>query len=1052
MTSVALRPLILLALMLAQLYVPAVGAQHASDLLGGAEDPVPVQDPNLVPGSSPVDAGVWPVDQLLDELARDANETEGRTFAQAVAAYNAARGEARNSTRQPMVYYIDGMGEGLAGTDGEAPPADPRDARRGGFGSWRVAARDGHEPAWNRAKAAARSGEVGFTNAGPDGSYPFYTNSILVSPELDLRNGFPMAQAEANETAFGAVWNLIFTTRPCPRGVQGFSPPCLSPQEDRPDPILDPPDAVYQFRFSARYNLATGNDPTQDGRDGVQVILWWGEAGRPPFTGYPDLSQCAAVNSTSGHEVGSGASRPFDRPPCTVLEPGSFRRTHVLAHSPPLEPAYPARRMANNAPAPAFTGASATASNPSGWDAYTIDVTPWAGHSVWIGFSFVSQGPVASPNFFHPEMGFRGFHLDNVQLTAPAPPVSLRVRPITEPDFRLPSAPGLPPVVGEGQAFNVSTEVVNMGGQPLRVALHMQVLYDSLELRNATLVRTLAPGEIFPFLETFAGLPGGNGYVARVTATNLDIDQDRLEANRGDHEASQSFTVSAQSTFVVHAIQRSQASVRVGEAVRFILPVENPGVNPVTVSASACLVDWKPYLDPTQPHDLDAKPPCSFGPLSNVVNGVQHFPHVKALVVPPLRTVTINWTVLAPPGQHKLFYEVEKGASIPDVLSTLTVERLLPPTQRPLQSTYRTFTALIGDNTAKDDVQNTAFWEDVPAWPVSLVRSRIHGFDSSNGFGPFTADAASIVDGATLQVANSATHLFVRLDGLSGTSHNHVQLLLDDKGDRRAGGASEDGALISSSNSTTNRNAFTDLHFSRDHLRWFRDVVRSGAAGHTSDKRTFEFIRPLGTGGQDLSAEAGKLVGLFLQVQNTAVPATFTFPGFAVSADGGGPAARNGNLSDEMRAWQLVRLATPADTSPQVGVSPGFGVEMEAPPVLVADTSDCSTWGSWTRTPVFSQSTVGVSRSETWVCAGYGGRNLTYEGTVPDSTCGGRACPPYSFASRLGTNSDRFHELFSPPLDVSGLEEPYLVLNHQYATQVWIVDEGGFTEVDGVPA
>ncbi|HUR63343.1 MAG TPA: hypothetical protein VM241_02565, partial [Candidatus Thermoplasmatota archaeon] len=142
----------------------------------------------------------------------------------------------------------------------------------------------------------------------------------------------------------------------------------------------------------------------------------------------------------------------------------------------------------------------------------------------------------------------------------------------------------------------------------------------------------------------------------------------------------------------------------------------------------------------------------------------------------------------------------------------------------------------------------------------------------------------------------------------------------------------------------------------------------------------------------------------------------------------------------------LATLRAPATTaSPDFryrALGLGFGVERSPPAIFAQDfsagcpaiTTDPLLGAPWTRSDELSKD----GRTEAWACGPYGpdGKQVLYEGT----TDGAHHSELRTFPQGLSLT-----QVATPAFTIPNILDPYLFLEHQYATESWIVDEAGPT-------
>lgn len=697
--------------------------------------------------SDPPKTDIIPVDRAV-----------GETFDQAHQAFNGTARGPYSMIRERQQAVDRSIELGVVNLYRDGTDEDPR---RGGFGPWQVL---GSDP-WAARSDAAYEGNSGYdTPRGADLPYPGGAEGMLLTPELDLETdvnrsgvvdkgdpwyrglrGLTLFLSDEGDRAcvenfgficgFGSLSrSLLLEEAPDMRNMGETS--CV---QEICNSALDDPrtDPQISLSFRYRHNLAAGVD-------GVAVMA---------FTEPPE----GPVSPRECGEPGRLGTRSSDT--CVLLRPNHPDRGRR----------YPFQDVDALGDMPGYSGYE-------DWTRVVADLSRFDGQSVWVGFYFASE-PGVDRDYFHDparfntDADFYGFHLDNLDLDAAAPEVSLRSRDVPS-DRRTLDEPGyIPgglnvPTVAPGEPIPVEGHVLNTGvtRQEVRVTttIHDDVT-DEIRYRTVADPFTLPPGGIVHVNHTgdhaFDPLPEGE-YRAEIGVEPVGDDSEwtkELEADPSDDVQTQTFDVRAVQEIVPGDFQRSDRTARVGDVVTYSLPLENQGTTTETVTLTACVVEAG-----TEECTTEMLPDDQVS---------------QEVSIPAGELRTLRWEVEANQmGQYRLFVRTPDEADEPFDPVDLVAEH-----RQPWASSF------VPDHRVEDGFPTDEAWDrtdrarfEVLA-PLDYLRFRSGFVDES--YEPQT-------QAATLRVLNDEDNLYLR-----GTVQRcgDVRVLFDDPGNGGTGDA--DGVL-----------------------------------------------------------------------------------------------------------------------------------------------------------------------------------------------------------------------------------------------------------------
>jgi hypothetical protein len=928
------KTLILIAALLLCVPAPPAVATHIGSDIERPEVPVVPQEP-FVP------TGVIPVDEQQRDIARGGNEA-GRMVTMAITESEAqVRLTAARSGAPGLIPYL--FDDHLGG-------------RHGGIGSWSMEG-DG----WASVPGA-------YSTAGDAlGRYAGSVDSLLVLPAVDLDNGLDdggsagdSAGASVDSQGAGVPDLLAMSTLyrfavqhanyvvndECSHGLSGECYPWLGAGRD-----VGPTEGLYMLEFEHRQNLAQG-------RDGVQILVFTREPRLAEAQDCPLMEDQRAANGQLTLDVGTIRDLP-----CTQVL--TFDRAE--------------------APVTSIQGELGL-TGLADWTTDAVDLTPWAGHTVWVALRFVS-GSVNGAGYFRQEalfdqdIGFFGFQLGNVSVTGPAAGNSLRVRSPNEPSF-VPKGV-TQPTVARGQPIHFEADVLNLGVQTANVSLRLDV--EDVDDQHVLLSRSLGrflmtPGASHRAIANVEGLTGSNRSLLFTLHASADDESSAVEGpnavdreiDRPDNQASVQVDVLDVRAVEFGDLQRPTAQAAKDDLLTFRMPVVNRGTVPATVVAKAQVIH------------AGLKAPTS---ALAFVNGPD-----QTVTVAAGETGEAAWQVLArESGQYNLFVQVNDERPF-----DATVD-LLPIGLRAYEVPFMPFVQPV-----LDGVLSPGEW---PAETTTVTEYEdIYGGGSQ--YVAVDGSFSAVTDGRWLWLAAQ-----VEKSGTGSIPRDpQFRVFLD-------GGGATPLELVG------NATWKTASSLGVPQAIWEAAIPLEGATALRADGPT-----------------PPRLLVVFADVNSDK-----RFPA-AAFADGEGFNAPDGSLRDEMDSWLALKI--PADKLEEgIGsvraVSPGFGVDRAPPPLLEVDLDSCDDLVGWSQTGILP--TNGPGHSAKWNCGPYGadGKLRVYEGLSPGAECFGVSCPPWSVAVNGGGrgNAYTYDALVSPAIRLSNVERPYLTLRHQYANQVLINDE-----------
>ncbi|HUR25209.1 MAG TPA: CARDB domain-containing protein [Candidatus Thermoplasmatota archaeon] len=792
-------------LAIALLMLPGIPSGSATHL--GPDQPDDRRPPQV--STEPlIPTGAIPVDDTQKEVLRGANDASNRSGPYLREAYRQ-----RNQTvdEVPALGFITLLKEGFGPNE-----------TQGGFGPWAI--RDAGEgvEAWN---LRDRDGTVQ-TGVLAKGYYPGSARSLLVSPELDLRTGFvdpvlkqptddpavrglltaldeainpaKLATLPERPIALSAIYRLIFAesetllNSPCLALVQSS---CVGAGQ----PLgadAEPRDGLFLMEFERRFNLANG-------RDGVQIMAFT----RPPT--FADAGGCryATDDPTADRAAWTESLRlrkhTAPRQTCTLLH--TFNRDHNDESLFDGDSEVYMEDTASSVGGPAYNGYD-------GWRRDFVDLTPWAGQSVWVAFYFTS-GSAGGDNYFGSRAlfdtaaGFYGFELDNVSVTAPAPEHSLRVRPLLRPAPPREETGRTEPAVALHEPLVVEADIINMGSKPLTAALTLRVFDRGSSVPRVKVdLGTLdfKPGEAHRVRVPVDNLTEDRAkYTLELRADTVSTPAKSPEADPSDNLRVLDFEVEDFSSLHVgDTLTRSSPTIPKKGVETFELLVENLGNVPLGTAAA-------PLRAEAQVIEAETGGPAPYLTIQGEGAG-------RAFTLAPAgedgSSAILNWSVLGDvAGQYRLFVRVND-------------ERPYDETEDFRQASVGT-RALWNEPDAIDGVVAAGEWPRISNTSIEMRDPYVGGLFYSGTNEPANAGAwvyerrlasgaevaaASVTNGqinwvanplnrvipGTLGIANNGTRLFLALtmEGPANTPP-FLGVFFDDGADGDIAFGKEDGVL-----------------------------------------------------------------------------------------------------------------------------------------------------------------------------------------------------------------------------------------------------------------
>lgn len=527
--------------------------------------------------------------------------------------------------------------------------------RVGGVGDWKVIG--GH---WRLDDDAGVDGSAGFTVADP-GMERFGTmDALLVSPAVDLsayvlqngrlvvvggRTDFsnpPFVKTPPLDVTLPGCQPEAGTLQSIPAGF-GVDLSLAGIDLAMGEEVVCPDDAARfvaqdQINLIFRHRLNLLRD-----RDGAQVILF-------------------------------------------TREPQDESATGIVLRPIPLYGEYSRNGVGSLGGQQGFTGTA-------DWNVTAFDLTPWAGKTVWIGFR-VATGPEAdaNPGYFSasafPKPVPPGWHIDGIDIRAPAYGRNLKVYSILGPTFRA------DPTDPHAQALPGS--VVTVGGTILNAAGSRGVAEAKIEvagLDNGTFVvvmnRTLDPGETWtPTIDVTAPTTENATFTVRVSAYNLGVGRGRLpDPTNADNVNGATFTARTVKRFDLR-MAASETMVDFGAPLTARAEVVNVGNVPLLVDVK--LTERFEVLNLTAIRGNGSNETNETNATANrtIPRTVNHTSQRAS--VAPGQTVALEWAATTQDrGEHELVANATAQGAEPRNATTLYYVHASPPPS---------FAAMVGDD------------------------------------------------------------------------------------------------------------------------------------------------------------------------------------------------------------------------------------------------------------------------------------------------------------------------------------------------------------------
>lgn len=953
---------------------------------------------------------------------------------------NDARGEATDDLQgAPLDLFRDGAG-------GSNAP-DPLDVRARGFGDWKTIG----DNAWAHSTNAAKSGNLGYTQATePGGRYASSALSLFVSPEIDLDTNFFATNSDTmrsaatragrqpsegnvleNNVPGSTLLSTIADACELAKTQYSYSNPSLGTGSfsiapgtscDSYSALLGDP--VYSFRYALRHNLALQDSTT--GLDGVTVLVFTSEP--DDLTDAQGCSAAPALSNGQGTTLNIGVASQ-----CTVATPtGGYPVSEIRSM-----PAYRGRATSFldvQGYGPTYAGYSG---QTEGWMSDTVNLGPWEGQSVWIGFLFASSSfpPGAyfdSTSRFDPHAGYFGFHLDELAIQAPAAPYNLKARTAIAPEFI--------PLLAEYQAIGIPTippdlpfeahgQVVNHGSTTIEVAAALRILHQTdgsltpaqnedgpLEMIIPGPV-TLEPGDILDIRAWFQNLTTDVDYVVQVCANRLgegdtagdkDFCQeppsagqcslDPLDADVCDEVTLHRFNVEPVVHWDISSIQAQDHEVQVGDSTPMALTLRNEGNlgQDLEIRPRIITITGKSASDNDQRMLLRAN------------NSDEQLTPVQVNLEPG-STTELSWDVRAvEAGQYKLMVDITSiGGGV------------RPFHVRDLQALFKPWRSWA----VEDGITVDGIVDDVP-WFENTAKEQIVR-------APITYRIGNTNDG-------TGDQLYMLFEKVSDPQ---LEIFFGEPHGKAPRTSVTTGYIINSA-------GIYDMVYTGPAAGWVPTGSPSGTgAGKVTAQpggNTFELRIPIGVAPAQGGITAKPGESLPFLVRTCRDPATravcSNHPAEAPMFDGEGIHPKDGTIEQEIATWDVLMLSALAPEIPvfERVVGGDLGVNVPRPPLLYEDFTAChdSSFFGWIpRTGDYD------GMQDKWNCGPYAGdahQAMVYQGINPDhngpnSPCPGE-CGQYAMAPG-------YRQLLSPPFEIpAGAEKPTITIAHQYGTEILLDD------------
>lgn len=979
-----------LALAMALLAIPPVGAIH--DGLPPIRDDGPVVETGVVP----IDRSQEDALALVDEVLDTAGDTADDALAPVLEIVDDTLGDVGNAiedaNRQASelspALYSDGTGQ---------------DPATGVLGPWRQI---GHD-AWRLNPGAFRTGAWGISSDAPEGFYPATAESLLLTPEMDLRTG--------------AVESGL------PGGI----------------PVSGPQSSV--LRFWVRSNLAAGLDGVDlwmMNPQGVNAL----KAGARPMCG----PGCAVVTETDFATNGYTSATPVQ----ALGGPGFTGPTDWTEVTMDL-----GRWSDPNVLGPRLWLGFHFASVPRPAPGYFEDPTLFDPALEWYGLQLDDlrlTAPMSAANL-------QVHELDKPAQTEGRPeptfglydPIPVRAA-IRNTGRTTLDGMAVIQVVGLPSPYVTTVNVTALG--PGRV-LFVDALFPALG-ENATLVARVSVQAMLPRQAVAAnqssppvegsdaavsaslrgGVPGRLSANASVEGVGDGVDREHSfpaetfalqdiqpDTVSGDNQRTQAFRVLLLRSIEIDGPTRQGPWVDRGEPFSAKATVTNQGTQLETVTLAARLIDARTGKDAT-----------------DLLSEEMRF---RTIELGPLESMDLTWPIpTLVPGQYRFFV---RTLDMPDY--PLCVGTAPPTNQIRIPVPYRENEITIDQKFAAGEA-----WDQVPFIDLE--------FDDGEG-GSRPMRMRTFHDGESLYFALEVPDSSQALPG--SDDEDRLFLAFDDRGDGSLLDG-EDGLAIADENGLTG--PIDDLAYRPADLSWESQGTAEDDAGRIYEPSQqiyrMELRRALaGTDPDALHALPGSQVGLYMELANVedGVETTHRFPPGGVVTDGEGIGQRDNNLDDETASWAVLVLAPTTVTAAfgDCGITDGFGIGMGPPLAFLFDpATDCPDGlpAGWASAGAEGIDRPGVDGVDGWGCSYYRpeGRTLLYEGMQSASTCAGLPCPQVSAAGTIARVTNTIDKvLVTPPIAVPDSASPSLILQHQYSTLVRfrddVIDDQGNLQIDTNP-
>lgn len=1018
-----LRAIVMVFLLAPLGVLPTADAWHATDT------DLPDDPPNA-PSQVWDDTGMVFVDRPMHDVEdriADANGVVNASYRMIKGTIDESRDEAVNDVpRAPVELFRDGAG-GFAAEN-------KLDARAGGFGDWKVIG----APVWDHLPSAARHGDYGYTQATEAGGvYAPGARSLLVSPEIDLDTNVFATNSETMRSLARELGqpessaNMVEDTVPTSSVLSAVIDAChlaqRLPCETYGELFGDP---LYSFTYSLRYNLAR-QGLGDAGIDGVSVLV---------FTQEPksllDAEGCLPEPPREPLlvDVACSVAKPSSGYPASEIEAMPEYGEIEFESIPFFVPAEDLTGVNRDGAYAGYSGQS------GGWVTDKINLGPWNGRSVWIGFlssstNFPSSTYFGSTSRFDTSADHFGFHLDDLRVQAPASPFNLKARqadmPADIPDvesYRQAGIPTIPPNL----PFEARGQVVNVGSLTVEVGAALRVLRQDSTTGVLTQVydadgnpyeyvvpepQPVGPGDALEMSVWFQNLGTGVDYVVQICANRFgdgnmagdaefceeppaegECSEDPWDADVCDEVTLHRFNVEPVIDWSIGHVTRETDRIQVGDSTVMGLSFRNNGNLEQVLDVAPRIIT----LTGDGANDDDQRM------LLRADSNPEQL-HPRTIVLKPGSITELSWDVrgVAEGGYLLMVDVVGNGTGqVP-----FHVRDVFPEMVRPWRSWP------VAEGIAIDGIADDPLWHNNTAIGLLPGESRYRFANTARTENPSLYMLFEEISSPRLEVFFADT--------------------TPEAPDLRSGAAT--GYVVTEDGLET-------LVYDDDALGWLPGgpitTIADGQRTSAGDSFTYELKVPIAVKGQEagLAAGPGQTVPVLVRMCDETGSICRHLPDEAPWQDGGGILPKDGSLADEIELWHVLVLSAREPSQPifERIVGGGLGVNSRPPAFLEADFTDCRTSTVLGWVPMIADYD---GPKDKWNCGpypGFGHRTMLYQGVSPDDAgpngdCRGE-CWPYAMAPG-------YRQLITRPFVIPpDAQEPTVTLAHQYATDLLIDD------------